>query len=91
VEHLVFVNGWYSDALSSIGELPTACGCRAWPTRLNADGRLLETHLGRLRADRGSPSPRSTRHRFEMGARLSPAADLATHAPDVHHDRRRGA
>jgi Fe-S cluster assembly protein SufD len=44
---LVFVNGWYSDTLSSIGTLPPGVRVSSLAEALRADGRLLEAHLGR--------------------------------------------
>jgi Fe-S cluster assembly protein SufD len=44
---LVFVNGWFNEGLSSIGTLPRGVRVSSLADALQADGALLETHLGR--------------------------------------------
>jgi Fe-S cluster assembly protein SufD len=44
---LVFVNGWFSEALSSIGAVPDGVRVSSLADALQADGALLETHLAR--------------------------------------------
>ncbi|HEX6104592.1 MAG TPA: Fe-S cluster assembly protein SufD [Gemmatimonadales bacterium] len=50
---LVFVNGWYSEALSSVGPLPAGVRVSSLAEALRADGRPLE-HLGRHAPVEGS-------------------------------------
>ena len=52
---LVFVNGWFSEALSSVGTLPRGVRLASVAEALQADGALLETHLGRHAPADGSP------------------------------------
>ncbi len=52
---LVFVNGWFSEALSSIGTLPPGVRLSSLAEALQADGALLETHLGRHAPAETSP------------------------------------
>jgi Fe-S cluster assembly protein SufD len=52
---LVFVNGWFSEALSSIGTLPHGVRLSSLADALQADGALLETHLGRHAPAETSP------------------------------------
>jgi Fe-S cluster assembly protein SufD len=76
---LVFVNGWYSDALSSIGTLPDGVRVSSLADALNADGRLLETHLGRHAPIEGSPFTALNTASFRDGGFVSVPAgtDLA--------------
>ena len=52
---LVFVNGGYSAALSSIGALPPGVTVGSLAEALRADGRCCETHLARHAPVEGSP------------------------------------
>jgi Fe-S cluster assembly protein SufD len=77
---LVFVNGWYSDALSSIGPLPAGVRVSSLAEALRADGRLIETHLGRHAPIEGSPFTALNTAGFRDGGFVAvPAgADLAS-------------
>jgi Fe-S cluster assembly protein SufD len=44
---LVFVNGWFSEGLSSVGPLPDGVKVCSLADALRTDGALLEAHLGR--------------------------------------------
>jgi Fe-S cluster assembly protein SufD len=76
---LVFVNGWYSDALSSIGPLPDGVRVSSLAEALRADGRLLEAHLGRHAPIEGSPFAALNLASFRDGGFVSVPAgtDLA--------------
>ncbi|HEU5041156.1 MAG TPA: Fe-S cluster assembly protein SufD [Gemmatimonadales bacterium] len=51
---LVFVNGWYNEALSHVGPLPDGVRVASLAEALRADGSLLEAHLGRQAPIEGS-------------------------------------
>ncbi|MGZ8398665.1 MAG: Fe-S cluster assembly protein SufD [Gemmatimonadales bacterium] len=52
---LVFVDGGYSNALSSTGELPAGVRAGSLAEALRADGVMLEKHLARHASIEGSP------------------------------------
>jgi Fe-S cluster assembly protein SufD len=52
---LVFVDGGYSEALSSIGELPAGARAGSLAEALRADGALLQKHLARHAPIQSSP------------------------------------
>jgi Fe-S cluster assembly protein SufD len=52
---LVFINGCYADALSSIGPLPAGTKVMSLADALRADGAWLESHLGHHAPISGSP------------------------------------
>ena len=55
---LVFVNGAYSESLSSIGLCPAASGSGASPRRFGATARCSSSISPVTRRSRGAPSPR---------------------------------
>ncbi len=76
---LVFVNGWLSEGLSSIGALPPGVRVASLAQALRADGRLLESHLGRHAPVEGSPFTALNAAGFRDGGFVSVPAgvDLA--------------
>jgi len=73
---LVFVNGWYSERLSPIGALPDGVRVSSLAEALRADGRLLESHLGRHAPVVGSPFTALNAARFRDGGYVSVPAGL---------------
>ena len=76
---LVFVNGWFCEALSAVGPLPEGVRVSSLAEALRADGRLLESHLGRHAPIDGSPFTAINTASFRDGGFVSVAAgvDLA--------------
>jgi Fe-S cluster assembly protein SufD len=73
---LVFVNGWYSESLSSVGPLPSGAQVSSLAEALRADGRLLESHLGRHAPVEGSSFTALNAARFRDGGFVSVPAGL---------------
>ena len=73
---LVFVNGWYSEALSSIGRLPDGVRVSSLAEALRADGPLLESHLGRHAPIEGSAFTALNTASFRDGGFVSVPAGI---------------
>jgi Fe-S cluster assembly protein SufD len=73
---LVFVNGWYSPGLSSLGALPEGVRVSSLAEALRADGRLLEGHLGRHAPVEGSAFTALNTAEFRDGGFVSVPAGL---------------
>jgi Fe-S cluster assembly protein SufD len=80
---LVFVNGVFSDALSSIGSLPAGVRVGSLAEALRSDGGLLHPHLTRHALIEGSPFTALNTAFFVEGGLVHLAANVDLSAP-VH-------
>jgi Fe-S cluster assembly protein SufD len=80
---LVFVNGWFSEGLSSIGKLPEGVRVSNVADVLRADGKVLEAHLGRHAPVDGSPFTAINTASFRDGGLVHVAAGVELAGP-VH-------
>jgi Fe-S cluster assembly protein SufD len=80
---LVFVNGVFSDALSSVGPLPPGVRVTSLADALRSDGALLHPHLTRHAPIEGSPFTALNTALFGEGGLVHVAANVELSAP-VH-------
>ena len=80
---LVFVNGWYHEALSSVQGLPPGVRVSSLAEAFRADGQLLESHLGRHAPVEGSPFTALNLAQFRDGGLVSIGAGVDLESP-VH-------
>ena len=80
---LVFVNGWYSARLSSVGMLPEGVRVSSLSEAIGADGRLLEQHLARHAPIEGSAFTALNTAEFRDGGLVSVPAGVDLASP-VH-------
>ncbi len=80
---LVFVNGWFSEGLSSVGPLPDGVKVCSLADALRTDGALLEAHLGRHAPVGGSPFTAINTASFRDGGLVHVASGVDLPAP-VH-------
>ncbi len=80
---LVFVNGWYHEALSTIGPLPAGVRVGSLAEALRTDGAHLEAHLGRHAPIEGSPFTALNAASFRDGGVVHVPANVELEGP-VH-------